>query len=304
MMTTRAFALVEILIACALLLMLLTVTLGYAPAIIIHNQIKAEDAALERIADDVVGSFASEDFEVNVAAMPGTLPSGTAPTIFSAGLEYPATTDTSSWFVKVARRRGITATAGASPSATTQPALARILTNVRHRTRYLFSAPGSEPGLQRFLLVSILDDGALTFPDPSSGSAVTQQARFDAIWNFDFDTDAARLPAQWTAELSSAEQAAWLDGPGSGSNLARMRIVRITCPKYTVTVNNAHTSDTGFLTWDGGAHSLAISPGSAPVTTPPILAGRTIVLASGPDAASAVVKFRWSLDKNSTVTLQ
>jgi FtsP/CotA-like multicopper oxidase with cupredoxin domain len=65
-----------------------------------------------------------------------------------------STTDSASWFAKVARLRGITPVIDAAPTAAVQPELAKIAFNANGNARLLFAGP-VEAGQQRFLLVSL-----------------------------------------------------------------------------------------------------------------------------------------------------
>lgn len=295
----RGFTLVEIMVVMSIVLVLATIMLRDTPARILQGQIDAEEALLDSFVADINRSFESTDYaDRNIAAFAGTIPGTDSPTSFSTSLATPTNTASNDWFAKIGRLRGVTPAIGSAPSTSAQPELARIVFNDRGRTRYLFAGPTTEGDHQRFLLVSILGDDALTLPTYSSSSTW-----FDAIWNHNFDTDQASLPSYWGSNLSADQQSAWLDGIGDGSNLRRLRLRRIVLPKFTVTINNNHTSENAYVYYNGALGMTTVA-GEGTETTGPIYQGRRIVVQLGTSAGTAVQRYDWILRKDSTVTVE
>lgn len=302
-----AFTLLEIMIVMAVMITLATVLLKDTPDAILRHQIDAEDAALDALVADIVRSTEDTDFDDrNIATLSTDRPSSSTSTGFSTGSETPLTA-TNDWYTKIARLRGVTPAIGVAPSATAQPELYRILYNARGRQRFLFSRYDAESDQQRLILLSILDDGNLTFPSPGSGATGSRSARFDDIWNFDFDTDRQALPTNWTSGLTADQQTAWLDGRGDGSNLLRMRVRRISIPRHTITINNNHTSQNAYVAWhaDGTtATDMTVAAGAGTAVSAGVLQGRRVTVKVGASLGSAVTKYQWILRKDTTVTVE
>lgn len=305
----RAFTLLEIMIAAAIVVVLGTSLLLSLRSRVFNTQLTAENKAMDALAADIARSFESTDFaDRNVAAINGSIPSGQSPTTFSWFIGLPATTITTDWFAKVARMRGITPIIGVAPSSTSQPELARIVQNDRKQPRYLFIDPNTSDTHQvRFILCSIIDDGSLTFPPPAGSTSAMNVSAFEAIWNTNFETESKTLPAYWSTSLTPAQQNLWLSGEGDGSRMNRFVVRRIILPYHYVTVNNNHTSQNAYVCWksDGSSTAdLTVAAGAGTVTTLPILEGRHITVRIGTTLASSVIKYQIVLRKDVTFTVE
>ena len=258
----------------------------------------AEARTLDELAATVTASFETTDLtNLNIAALPGTLGTGDSPTIFSVSTLAPyATTDNASWFAKVARLRGLTPQVGLVPDA--QPELARIAFNPLGNPRLLFAAP-DEPGRQRFLLVSLAARSEqLALPGYEASAAW-----FDALWQHDWESRTALLPALWQSRLTAAQIAAWHQDSGGLTQVHRLIVRRIVLPKYRVTVNNNHPTDQAFVSFNATPNAFVAPANSGATATPEILGGRLVTLNRGP-AWPGVEALRFHLRENATVTVQ
>lgn len=296
---SAGFSLIEILVCSFIVLILLSAALSFGPAALLQRAIDAEEAELGRLEAAFKLSLESSDFaSTNLSAMPGELPGGGTATSFTSSLAAPTTTATNDWFAKLAHVQGITVQPGTAPTRQAQPALARIVLNDRGNPRYGFAAP-TETDRQRFIICSVLGEPALTLP-PYSATA----AYFDALWNHDFNTNALTLPLYWSANLTTAQQTAWAGGEGGSSNLPRVRMRRISIPKFIVTVNNNHATSGCWVYWNGGGSRLQSLPGSGVLSTAGILEGRQVVVAIGSSEATAVEKYRINIRKHTSITVE
>jgi prepilin-type N-terminal cleavage/methylation domain-containing protein len=301
---TAGFSLIELLVCSFILLILLSAALSLGPTTLLQRAIDAEDSELSRLETSFTLSLESSDFNgTNLSAIPGELPTGGFATAFSSSLAIPTGTAANDWFAKLAKVQGIIAQIGVAPTRAAQPALAKILLNGRDNPRYCFVAP-AEDDRQRFILCSILGETALTLPSNCSDPAF-----FDALWNADFNTNALGLPGYWITNLTAPQQAAWTGAQGGGSNLPRVRLRRITIPKFSVTVNNNHPTSGCWVYWNEGGKRLESLPGTGVTPTATsakiaILEGRQVVVKIGATELAALEKYRINLRKNTSVTVE
>jgi len=293
----HAFSLLELLISLSIVAMVLGAAITGLPEIVLARSIAAEDALLADLQRDIVRSFDSADFDTeNIAALAGEVPAGTALTHFSPSLD-PVYTSTaaSDWFAKVARLRGFTPTT-AAPTPADQPALAALLYNRPGRARLLIAAP-AEPNRQRFLLISLHALPEKLALPPFTGTT----ADFDAIWHTEWESRTAALPVHWAARLDAPALAAW------SGNLFRLRVVRITLPRYTLNVSNGHATHHAYLYWNGaavGTPSLTRLAGAGSIVSPGILGGRIVRVCVGTSEAGATEVRRIQLRQNNDVIIQ
>lgn len=300
----RAFTLIEILLVAAIMLVLMSIALDGLPEQIVKWNIEAEDKYLDELKRDIERSFESEDFATyNIASLTGEVPTGTLLTAFSTSTApIYATTATNDWFAKLARVRGFGVTT-AAPTKAAQPALASLLTNKYDRTRLLLVAP-AEADKQRFLLVSLMSSAEqLALPpfDPS-------QAFFDSIWNTEWNTRTANIPAYWASRLTADQVASW-NGTGTGSRLYRLRVIRITLPRYQLNISNGHAAHNAYFYTNGAANGTpsyvrGANTGSAVWPTPGLLGGRVVRVRVGTDEATATEKRRIQMRQNNDVIVQ
>ena len=160
---------------------------------------ESETRTLDELVANVTASFENTDLtNLNSAALPGTIGPGDTATVFSTSATTASdNTDNGAWFAKVARLRGLAPQVGVAPSA--QPELARLTYNSLGNPRLLF-AGADEADRQRFLLVSLIARSEqLALPAYDS-----DPAWFDAIWNNEWESRTATLPAYWQSRLTSA----------------------------------------------------------------------------------------------------
>ena len=293
------FSLLEIVLVLFILGLLATALAPSVRDIVDRGRIEAESRTLDDLVATITRSFESTDLaQLNVAALPGTLPSGDAPTTFAAatGLGYSTTLSTS-WFTKVARLRGLTPQLGVAPTAALQPEVAKLVTNGFGQPRLLF-AGDPESGRARFLLVSLAAPSTQLVLPPFEPGAVW----FDALWNHDWESRTAALPAAWISRLTSAQVAGWTQGQAGTTQVHRLMVRRIVLPTFTVTINNNHPTDHAYVAF--GTDTLFTSPANSGANaTPEILGGRLITIHRGP-ASPGVEVLRFHLHENATVTLQ
>jgi Tfp pilus assembly protein PilE len=295
---TGGFTLLEVVLVLFVLGALAAVLAPSVRDIIERSRREAEGRALEELAGTITVSFENTDLStLNVAALPGTIAAADSPTLFSASTSgLYTTTDNSAWFAKVARLRGVTPQIGTAPAA--QPELARIAFNALGNSRLLFAAP-DEAGRQRFLLVSLVARSEQLALPAYENSA----AWFDAIWNHDWESRTAALPALWQSRLSAAQIAAWQQGSGGLTQVHRFAVRRIVLPKYRVTVNSNHPTEQAFVSFNNTPNAFTAAANSGATSTPEILGGRLITINRG-TAWPGVEALRFHLRENATVTVQ
>ena len=263
-----------------------------------NSRSEAEARSLDELAGTITASFENTDLtNLNVAALPGTVAATDLPTLFPASTTaLYATTDNAAWFVKVARLRGLTPQLGTNPAA--QPELARLAFNPLGNSRLLFASP-DETGRQRFLLVSLAARSEQLALPPYESSA----AWFDAIWNNDWESRTATVPALWQSRLTAAQLAAWHQGSGGLTQVHRFLVRRIVLPKYRVTVNNNHPTEQAFVSFNNTPNAFTAAANAGATSTPEILGGRLITINRG-SAWPGVEALRFHLRENATVTVQ
>ncbi len=259
---------------------------------------EAEARTLDELANTINASFENTDLtRLNLAALPGTIAATDSPTVFSVSTTaLYTTTDDAAWFAKVARLRGLNPQVGAAPA--TQPELSRIAFNSLGNSRLLFAGP-DESGRQRFLLVSLVARSEQLAPPAYENSA----AWFDAIWNHDWESRTAALPALWQSRLSAAQIAAWHQGSGGLTQVHRFSVRRIVLPKFRVTVNNNHPTEQAFVSFNNKPNAFTATANSGATSTPEIFGGRLITINRG-TAWPGVEALRFHLRENATVTVQ
>jgi prepilin-type N-terminal cleavage/methylation domain-containing protein len=311
------FTLIELLCVCAVISILLA-TVG--PAIgqqIVQARVTAETATLQAMGAAAQASFESADLEgTNLAALAGSVPAGVDPTSFSGSTDpafVPATTNTYDWFAKLARQMGGIPQAGVAPTPALQPQVASVLRNASNNSRLMLIGPATEPGQQRFLLVSLVAaPGQLALPplpNPANPQDPANLALFNDIWNTNWPSPTAVLPPSWTAGLSSGQLQAWLNGGTGGRHLWQLCVQRIVCPKYSITINNTHPTDNCYLyfnfqgTTAGNSSVIPANAGTVVVTG--VYFGRLIQAYRGTAAPPAAQLFsQFTLRDNNEITLQ
>ena len=295
----RGFSLLEIVLVLFVMGILAAVLLPSTRDVIERSQREAELRSLAEIADTISRSFEATDLTtLNVAALPGTIGSGDAPTVFSVSTTaLYATTDSASWFAKVARLRGITPVIDAAPTAAVQPELAKIAFNANGNARLLFAGP-VEAGQQRFLLVSLVGRAEQLALPAYEASA----AWFDAIWNHDWENRASGLPTYWVSHLTPAQAAAWTPG-GALTQISKLCVRRVVLPKWRITLNNNHPTELAFVSFNNTPNAFTAAANSGATSTPEILGGRLITINRG-TAWPGTEALRFHLRENATVTVQ
>lgn len=296
----HAFSLLEIVLVLFVIGALAAVLLPSARDIIERSQREAEARSLAELAATITDSFESTDLtQLNVAALPGTIGADDTPTVFSSSTSTAYTTTPATiWFAKVARLRGVSPIAGAAPSATVQPELAKIAFNRNGNPRLLF-AGADEAGRQRFLLVSLAGrTEQLALPAYEAGPAW-----FDAIWNHDWENRSASLPAYWVNRLSPAQASAWTQGSGGLTQVSKFCVRRIVLPKFKLTLNNNHPTEQAFVSFNNTPNAFTAAANSGASVTPEILGGRLVIISRG-NEWPGVEALRFHVRENATVTLQ
>lgn len=296
----RAFSLLEIVLVLFVLGLLAAALAPAARDTIERSRAEAERRTLDELAAVITASFESDDLNgLNIAAMPGQLGSGDTVTEFStASAGAYATTNSNSWFAKVARLRGLTPQIGVAPTAVAQPALAALVANAAGNPRLLFAAP-DEAGRQRFLLVSLIARAEQLALPPYESST----AWFDAIWNNNWESKTAAPPAYWQSRLTPAQWSAWLQGSGGTTQVSRLTVRRIVLPKYRLTINNNHPTSAAFVSFNDTANAFTAAANSGASTTPEILGGRLVTVNQGASWPGTEV-LRVHLHNNDTVIIQ
>jgi Tfp pilus assembly protein PilE len=296
----RAFSLLEIVLVLFVLSLLVAAIAPSLREVIERGRRDAEAKTLDELAVTIATTFDTTDLtNDNIAAMPGTIGSGDTATRFSTSTTTTAaTTAAADWFAKAARARGLTPQIGVAPTTVAQPALAQITFNPTGNPRLLFAGP-SEAGRQRFLLVSLTARSEqLTLP-----AYETSAAWFDALWNSDWESRTAQLPAYWAGKLAPAQLAAWTQGSSGLTQVYRLCVRRIVLPKFTVTVNNNHAADSAFVSFNNTSPAFTAPPNSGANVTPEILGGRLITINRG-TSLPGVEALRFRLRENATITVQ
>jgi prepilin-type N-terminal cleavage/methylation domain-containing protein len=296
----RAFSLLEVVLVLFVLALLAAALTPSVQDMILRGQREAESRTMDELARTITASFQATDLtNLNIAALPGSIGVGDSPTNFSSSTGAPYTsTAASDWFAKVGRLRGVTPQIGRPPTAAVQPALAQIAFNAAGNPRLLFVAPG-ETGQQRFLLVSLTarsEQLALPAYDPGA-------AWFDAIWNHDWESRSATLPAYWSGRLTPAQAAVWTQGSGGLTQVYRLCVRRISLPKFRFTVNNNHATENAWLSFNNLTQAFTAPANSGANVSPEILGGRLIILNRG-TTWPGVEALRFQLSANDAVTLQ
>ena len=296
----RGFSLLEIVLVLFVLGLLAAAIAPSLREVIERGRRDAEAKSLDELAVAVASTFDATDLtNDNVAALPGTIGTSDTATRFSASTSATsATTAAADWFAKIARARGVSPQIGVAPTTTAQPALGQITYNQTGNPRLLFAGP-SEAGRQRFLLVSLTARSEqLALP-----AYETSAAWFDALWNSDWESRTAQPPAYWTGKLTPAQLAAWTQGSGGLTQVYRLCVRRIVLPKFTVTVNNNHATDSAFVSFNNAPSAFTAAANSGANVTPEILGGRLITINRG-TSLPGIEALRFRLRENATITVQ
>jgi len=296
----RGFSLLEIVLVLFVLGLLAATIAPSLREVIERGRRDAEAKSLDELAGAVASTFDATDLtNDNVASLPGTIGTGDTATRFSTSTSATsASTAASDWFAKVARARGITPQIGVAPTAAAQPALAQIAYNSTGNPRLLLAGP-SEAGRQRFLLVSLTARSEqLTLP-----AYEASVAWFDALWNSDWEGRTAQPPAYWTGKLTPTQLAAWSQGTGGLTQVYRLCVRRIVLPKFTITVNNNHATDSAFVSFNNVSPAFTAPANSGANVTPEILGGRLITINRG-TSLPGVQALQFRLRENATITVQ
>ena len=296
----RGFSLLEIVLVLFVLGLLAAALVPSVRDVIENGRIDAEKRTLDDLANTITASFDNTDLtNLNLAALPGTIGPGDTATEFSASSTAPyATTDNNSWFAKVARLKGLSPVIGTPPTPAVQPALAPIAFNGLAIPRLLFAGP-NETGQQRFLLISLMAPASQLVLPAYDGSA----AWFNAIWNGDWESRTAAVPAYWAGLLTPAQLAAWSQGTGGLTQAYRLCVRRIVLPKFIVTVNNNNPANNAYVSFNNTPNAFTAPANSGAQSTPEILGGRLITVNQG-TAWPGTEALRFHLHENPTVTVQ
>jgi type II secretory pathway pseudopilin PulG len=314
-----AFTLIELAGVCAIIGILLATIAPVVGFQILRARIAAETASLQNLAAVVQASFESTDLEgTNIAAISGSVPSGVDLTNFSPSTSpsyTPATVNTNDWFVKIARQLGysLPSPAQGSPVSGVPAAAASVLFNANNNARFMLIGPANEPVQQRFLIVSLVaSPGQLAVP-PLPNAANLQDpadlALFNDIWNTNWSAPGGILPPSWTAALTPQQIQSWQGSGASGGRLWQLCVQRIVCPKYSLTINNTHPTQTCYVYYNinsGVAGNPAVAPANGGVyVVPGVYCGRLIQAYRGtapPPTAQLFSQF--VLRDDSEITLQ
>jgi prepilin-type N-terminal cleavage/methylation domain-containing protein len=294
----RGFTLLEIILVLFVLGLLAAALAPAVRDIVEHARREAEGRSLDELAATITTSFENTDLtKLNVAALPGTVGPTDAVTAFSSTTvgQY-STTGATDWFAKVARLRGIVPLVGVAPAG--QPALLAITNNSLGNPRWLFAGP-AEAGQQRFLLISLMGSSD-QFIVPAYDSS---PAWFEGIWNGDWESRTATVPADWSGRLTAPQLAAWADGSAGMTQTHRLCVRRIVLRKYQVTVNNNHPTDSAFVSYNNVSPAFTAAANSGANITPEILGGRLITVNRGPSLPGVQALQFW-LRENATITVQ
>lgn len=302
-MKSRAFTLLEILVALAILGIIASILTPSLTQALLDRQLRAEDESLAQIKSDIIQSLDSDDFDsVNILPETDTTASEHSPVSATNTFAHPdlsfVGTNRSDWFAKIAAVRGTPYTAD-PPTRSFQPELSRLLFNEYGRARLLVIGP-YEATRQRLLLVSLMaprDQLDLPADDHSADW-------FNAVWSNNWDTKDGGLPAYWSGKLPAAQTAAWYDNGGRGTNLYRLRVVRITIPRCTLNITNNSTTYNGYIYYNADHSRVDSLARSGPTVIPGILAGRIIRVERGTSLPTAAEEARFNLRRDSDVFIQ
>jgi type II secretory pathway pseudopilin PulG len=314
-----AFTLVELAAVCAVIGILLATLAPVVGFQILRARIDAETAALQNLGAAVQASFESTDLEgTNIAAIWGSVPSGVDTTRFSpvtSPAYVPVTVYTNDWFIKVARQMGysLPSPAQGAPVTGVPPQAAGILFNANNLTRCLMIGPDNESAQQRFLIVSLIaSPGELAVPPLPNSSNLQDPgdlALFNDIWNTNWTAPGAVLPPTWVAALTQSQAQGWQGSGASGGRMWQLCVQRITCPKYSVTINNSHPTQNCYVYYNingavaGSSASVPANGGVYAISG--VYYGRLIQAYRGtapPPAAGLFSQF--TLRDNNEITLQ
>lgn len=281
---TRGFMMLELLGVVILLTLLATlVAIPYSRFRFLEASIANEDRVLNEINRDVMDSFKAESMEVNISAVPGEVAPGDPLTEFSPSNNpiYPAVNGRE-WFSKLARFRGHSVSVGSAVDKISSPALYALTHNESGRQRLLFAGP-TEGDMQRYIIVSLIDpNNELTLP-PYSPTADW----FNSFWDIADRADMP-IPSLWNSLLSPQQLASWVNEGGGSTKMRRLRVVKITQRKYVQMINSNHPTNYAYVSWNGGAKKVTLLPKSGLNVIGPVLYGRTLDIAVGPDEATLV----------------
>lgn len=299
-MRLRGFTLIETLGALLIVGILASIALPGVVRRYVDDQMKAEDQMLALMQQDIVRSFDSEDLaNVNLSALGGEIPSGITPTNFSSSVSpVYAATNTYDWFAKLADVRGLAVTAS-PPTAANQPALASLVFNPYNQSRLLILGP-TEANQQRYLLISMMARSEQLALPQNDGTA----AWFNAIWNTEWNTRYGSVPSYWSTTLTPTQVAAW-NGNATGSNLYRLRVVRIVQPRFVISVSNTHPTANAYVYYNASTSPMLTSTANSGVTlSSGVLAGRVVQIFKGASVATSTQTNQFTLRENTDVLVQ
>lgn len=296
----RGFSLLEVVLVLFVLGLLAAALAPSVRDVVERGWRDAEAKSLDELTATITASFEQTDLtNLNLAALPGTIGPGDTATVFSTSTSAGyAVTGATDWFAKLARARGITPQIGAAPTPAVQPELARIAFNSLGNPRLLIAGP-TEAGRQRFLLISLMArNDQLVLPAYEGGAAW-----FDAIWQNNFESRTATPPTYWSGRLTPAQLAAWSAGSAGMTQVSKLCVRRIVLPKFTVTVNNNHATETAFVSFNNTPNAFSAAANTGASVSPEILGGRLVIINRGA-SWPGVEALRFTLRENPTITLQ